>query len=156
MTAAVVSFLLAITCWWAGRSSSRPSVVRFKLYWAGMCFFALGFGAAYMQVLEWRSPKELAQYLPPYPYATVHSRSPVPIDHARAWVFETSDTPRRVANFYSHVARTNGWQIKRELTQNTEVLVMRQLETITTVVASYGPKKTEITYLVRPVEPPLD
>ena len=152
MTAAVVSFLLAITCWWTGRSGNRPSVQRFKLYWAGMCFMALAFGAAYMQILEWRSPDELSQYLPPYPYATVHSRSPVPIDQARAWVFETRDSPRKVANFYSHVARTNGWQIKRELTQSTEVLVMRQMETVTTVVASPGPEKTEITYLVRPAD----
>src|SRR5687767_1543891 len=149
MTAAVVSFVLAILCWWAGRSGSRSGVQRFKLYWAGMSFMALAFGGAYMQVLEWRSPDELAQYLPPYPYATVHSRSPVPIDHARAWVFETRDSPRRVANFYSHIARTNGWQMKRELTQTTEVLVMRQLETVTTVVASPGRQKTEITYLIR-------
>jgi hypothetical protein len=156
MTAAVVAFLLAILCWWAGRSGRRSAVQRFKLYWAGMCFMALAFGGAYMQILEWRSPDELSQYLPPYPYATVHSRSPVPIDNARAWVFETRDSPRRVANFYSHVARTNGWQFKRELTQSTEVLVMRQLETETTVVASRGRQKTEITYLVRTLEPPTD
>jgi hypothetical protein len=154
--AAVVSFLLAMTCWWAGRNDWGPSVLRFKLYWAGMCFMALAFGAAYMQVLEWRSPEELSEYLPPYPYARVHSRSPVPIDHARAWVFETRDTPRRVANFYSHVARTNGWQLKRELTQSTEVLVLRQLETVTTIVATPGREKTEITYLIRLAEPPLD
>jgi hypothetical protein len=156
VTAAVVAFVLAIACWWAGRSGSWPAVVRFKLYWAGMCFMALAFGAAYMQVLEMHSPDELAEYLPPYPYATVHSRSPVPIDNARAWVFETRDSPRRVANFYSHVARTNGWQMKRELTQTTEVLVMRQLATITTIVASPGPHKTEITYLIRALDPPSD
>jgi len=156
MTAAAVAFVLAILCWWAGRSGRRSAVVRFKLYWAGMCFLLLAFGGAYMQVLEWRSPEELSEYLPPYPYATVHSRSPVPIDHARAWVFETGDSPQRVANFYSHVARTNGWQMKRELTQSTEVLVMRQLETETTVVASRGRQKTEITYLIRALEPRSD
>jgi hypothetical protein len=114
-----------------------------------MCFLAIAFGAAYMKLLELRSPDEVAQYLPPYPHSSVRSRPPFAMDGTRAWIFETSDAPKAVGEFYIGVARSNGWQIKRELGRGMEVLVMRQPETVTTVLATPERGGTEITYLVR-------
>ena len=71
------------------------------------------------------------------------------MDGTRAWIFETSDTPKAVGEFYIGIARSNGWQIKREPGRGMEVLVMRQPETVTTVLATPERGRTEITYLVR-------
>lgn len=161
MGIAAISFGLAIACLWGARRSGESSVVRFKLYWAGMSFIAVAFGAAYMQVLEWRSPDEVARYLPPYPHANVRSRSPVPVDRAKAWIFETSHSPKAVADFYTTLARTNGWALKREASDNMEVLVLRQFQTVTTIVAAPAAggstrRNTEITYMVRAAVPPAN
>jgi hypothetical protein len=162
MGIALISFALAACCLWGARRGGESSVVRFKLYWAGMCFIALAVGAAYVRLLEWRSPGEVAQYLPPYPRATICSRSPVPVDNAKAWVFETPHSPKVVADFYAKIAHTNGWEMKREAADKMEVLVLRQYETVTTILAmpaSGTPgrgSKTEITYLVRAAAPRSD
>ena len=162
MGIALISFALAVCCLLGARRGGESSVVRFKLYWAGMCFIALAVGAAYMQLLEWRSPGEVAQYLPPYPCATICSRSPVPVDNAKAWVFETSHSPKAVADFYAKIAQTNGWEMKREVADKMEVLVLRQYETVTTILAMPAAGmpgnsgKTEITYLVRAAAPRSD
>jgi hypothetical protein len=156
MGIALIALALAITCGWAARRGNNSSTLRHKFYWAGMSFTALAFGGAYMQVLEWRSPQEIAAYLPPYPCATVRSRSPITVDHAKAWVLETSHSPRSVGDFYAKVARTNGWQMKREVSGTMEVLVLRQFETVTTVMAMPQRGKTEITYMVRAAVPQPD
>jgi hypothetical protein len=156
MGIALASALLALLCLCTARRMGSSPAGRVKLYWAGMCFLVLGYGSAYLRLLEWRSPEELAQYVPAYPNATIRMRAPVAIDHARAWIFETADSPRRVANFYSHIAHTNGWPIKRELAERTEVFVMRQSETVTTVVAAPRDGKTEITFFVRAAAPVSD
>src|SRR5688572_7654210 len=128
MDIALISFALAIACLWGARRSRDSAMARTKFYWAGMCLMAVGFGGGYLQVLEWRSPIEVAQFVPPYPCATVLSRSPIPVDNARAWTFETRHSPKSVAEFYAKMARTNGWEMKREAATNMEVLVLRQLE----------------------------
>ena len=162
MGIALISFALALCCSMGARRAGAPSVIRFKLYWAGMCFIALAVAAAYMELLEWRSPGEVAQYLPPYPCATICSRSPVPVDNAKAWVFETSHSPKTVADFYAKIAHTNGWEMKREAADKMEVLVLRQYETVTTILAMPASRspgkggKTEITYLVRAAAPRSD
>lgn len=156
MGIALLALALALTCLCGARRSSASAALRFKLYWAGMSFGALSFGAAYMQVMEWRSPQEMAHYIPSYPCATVRSRSPITVDHAKAWVFETPHSPKSVGDFYAKVARTNGWEFKREAAGTMEVLVLRQFQTVTTIIATPVPnaaRKTEITYMVRAAIP---
>lgn len=147
----LLSSMLALVCLRGARGHGE-SAQRFKLYWAGMCFLAIAFGAAYMKLLEWRSPDEVAQFLPPYPKSTVRSRPPLAIDGARSWIFETSDAPKAVAEFYAAIARSNGWSVKREGNPRLEVLVLRQPATITTVLATGEHNKTAITYMVRAVD----
>src|SRR5258705_12627398 len=146
----LLSSLLALTCLRGARGNGE-SAFRHKLYWAGMCFLAIAFGAAYMKLLEWRSPDEVAQFLPPYPRSTVLCRTPLAIDGARTWIFETSDAPKAVGEFYAAIARSNGWAVKRGFSPKLEVLVMRQPATITTILATPQHDKTEITYMVRAV-----
>src|SRR2546422_5047306 len=150
MGTALLSSLLALTCLRGARGNGE-SGLRFKLYWAGMCFLVIAFAAAYMKLLEWRSPDEVAQFLPPYPRATVRSRPPLAIDGARSWIFETSDAPKAVGDFYAAIARSNGWPVKREFAPRLELLFMRQPATVTTILATTGHDKTEITFMVRAV-----
>jgi hypothetical protein len=150
MGTALLSSLLALACLRGARGNGE-SGLRFKLYWAGMCFLVIAFGAAYMKLLEWRSPDEVSQFLPPYPRSTVRSRPPLAIDGTRAWIFETSDAPKAVGEFYAAIARSNGWPVKREFAPRIEVLVMRQPATITTILAAPEHDKTEITFMVRAV-----
>src|SRR5258705_11260539 len=148
MGIALLSSALALLCLRGARGNGE-STLRYKLYWAGMCFLAIAFGAAYMKLLEFRSADEVAQYLPPYPHSTVRSRPPFAMDGTRAWIFETSDAPKAVGEFYAAIARSNGWQIKREPGPGMEVPVMRQPDTVTTVLATPERGRTEITYLIR-------
>ena len=149
MDVAIVAFVCAAITLWCSQSGGHSALGRSKLRWAASCFLALGLGSAYMHALERRSPDEVAQFVPPYPKATVLSRSAIVVEGTRGWIFETADAPARVAAFYDNVARSNHWPLTRRSTSDVESLTLQRPQNAATIVITPRAGKTEITYLVR-------
>ena len=149
MEVVIAAFACAVATLWGGRCAAKSPAIRFKLFWAGMCFLLIGVGAAYLQLLEKRSPDEVAEFVPPYPRAKVRTRPPMVVEGTRGWIFETTDKPRDVARYYAALARTNGWFLKRKATDAMEVITIEQIDIATTILIVDESNKTEITYLVR-------
>src|SRR5688572_1884696 len=133
MDVAIVAFACAAIMLWCAQSGGHSALGRSKFRWAASCFLALGLGGADLNALERRSPDAVAQFVPPYPKAVVRSRSPIVVEGTRGWIFETSDSPTRVAAFYGDVARVNHWRLTRRSTSDVESLTLDQPQSAATI-----------------------